>query len=131
MKLFEDLPSTNTPINAENLNQIKDKLVVVSSTEPTGDNREKVWTQKGKNLYNPQNAYVTGNLSQNIGLIYRDIKVGQPYTFSATNYSWVSVKTYNSANELIREVGNTELTKEVTITIQDTEVYVELLYEDL
>lgn len=52
MKLFEDLPNTDTPINAENLNQIQDKLVVVSATEPTGDNREKVWIQKGKNLYN-------------------------------------------------------------------------------
>lgn len=51
MKLFEDLPSTNTPITAENLNQIQDNLVVVSATEPTGDNREKVWMQKG-NLYN-------------------------------------------------------------------------------
>lgn len=52
MKLFEDLPSTNTPINVENLNQIKDNLVVVSATEPTGDNREKVWIQKGKNIFN-------------------------------------------------------------------------------
>ena len=45
MKLFEDLPSQNRPINAENLNQIQDNLVVVSATEPTGDNREKVWMQ--------------------------------------------------------------------------------------
>lgn len=52
MKLFEDLPSQKTPISAEMLNQIKDNLVVVSPTEPTGDNREKVWMQKGKNLFN-------------------------------------------------------------------------------
>ena len=46
MKLFKDLPSTDTPINPENLNQIQDNLVVVSETEPAGDNREKVWIQK-------------------------------------------------------------------------------------
>lgn len=56
MKLFENLPSTKTPINAENLNQIQDNLVVVSATEPTGDNREKVWLQKGKNLFNKNNC---------------------------------------------------------------------------
>ena len=55
MKLFKDLPSQDTPITADSLNQIKDKLVVVSATEPTGDNREKVWMQKGKNLYNISN----------------------------------------------------------------------------
>lgn len=43
---FEDLPSTNTPRNAENLNKLNN--VVISSTEPiTG---EEVWIQKGKNL---------------------------------------------------------------------------------
>ena len=51
MKLFEDLPSTNTPITAENLNQIQDKLVVVSSTEPAGESREKVWFKIGKNKF--------------------------------------------------------------------------------
>ena len=49
MKLFEDLPSTNSPINAKSLNQIQDKLVIVSSTEPTGDNREKVWIKPDEN----------------------------------------------------------------------------------
>lgn len=56
MKLFEDLPSTNGPITAEMLNQIQDNLVVVSATEPTGDNREKVWLQKGNNLFNKNNC---------------------------------------------------------------------------
>lgn len=56
MKLFEDLPSQKTPVNAKNLNQFKDKLVVVSPTEPTGDNREKIWIQKGKNVLNTENT---------------------------------------------------------------------------
>lgn len=103
-----------------------DSGVAVSPTEPTTN--EKVWIQKGKNLYNPKKAYVSGNLSQNISLIYRNVKTGKTYTFSATNYSWVTIKTYNSSNELIREVGSTEFTKDVTITIQDTETYVELIF---
>lgn len=51
MRKFEDLPSTNTPITAESLNQFENKLVVVSATEPTGDNREKVWIRKSKNYF--------------------------------------------------------------------------------
>ena len=39
---FEDLPSTNTPRNAENLNKLNN--VVISSTEPTTG--EEVWIQK-------------------------------------------------------------------------------------
>ena len=45
---FENLPSTNTPRNAENLNKLNN--VVISSTEPTTG--EEVWLQKGKNLFN-------------------------------------------------------------------------------
>ena len=45
---FEDLPSTNTPRNAENLNKLNN--VVISSTEPTTG--EEVWIQKSKNYFN-------------------------------------------------------------------------------
>ena len=44
---FEDLPSTNTPRNAENLNKLNN--IVISPTEPTTG--EEVWIQKGKNLF--------------------------------------------------------------------------------
>lgn len=47
---FEDLPSTNTPINASNLNKLNN--VVINPTEPTTG--EEVWIQKGKNLLNPK-----------------------------------------------------------------------------
>jgi hypothetical protein len=46
---FEDLPSTNTPRNAENLNKLNN--VVISPTEPTTG--EEVWIKRGKNLFNP------------------------------------------------------------------------------
>lgn len=54
---FENLPSTNTPVSAENLNLMQSNMeeasVVVSSTEPTTE--EKVWFKKGKNLFNIKN----------------------------------------------------------------------------
>lgn len=54
---FENLPSTNTPINATNLNQMQTNMeesgVVISSTKP--NTNEKVWIQKGKNLFNKNN----------------------------------------------------------------------------
>jgi hypothetical protein len=43
---FENLPSANTPINAENLNKLNN--VIISSEEPTTG--EEVWLEKGKNL---------------------------------------------------------------------------------
>lgn len=83
MKLFEDLPSQNMPITAENLNQIQDNLVVVSATEPEGNSREKVWIQQGKNLvdiifsqgsYNdtsePARVYYYGNYKVKAGTTY-------------------------------------------------------------
>lgn len=54
---FEDLPSTNTPRNAENLNKLNN--VVISPTEP--ETGEEVWIQKGKNLW--------GNIKRDISNI--------------------------------------------------------------
>lgn len=48
---FEDLPSTNTPINAENLNKLNN--VIVSSEEPTTG--EEVWIQASGNLFDKNN----------------------------------------------------------------------------
>lgn len=60
---FEGLPSTNTPISPDNLNEMQDNIeesaVVVSATQPTTN--EKVWIQKGNNLFNKNNA-VLGTL---------------------------------------------------------------------
>lgn len=63
---FEDLPSTNTPRNAENLNKLNN--VVISPTKPTTG--EEVWLQKGKNLFDKDNVNYTKWLSDE----------GEPYT---------------------------------------------------
>lgn len=91
MKLFEDLPSTNRPITAENLNQIQDNLVVVSVTEPTGDNREKVWIQKGKNLFD-KNSLFTGYRFGSDGLLFADS------AYSSTDYISVKSNTIYTVN---------------------------------
>lgn len=81
MKLFEDLPSTKTPINAENLNQIQDNLVVVSATEPTGDNREKVWIQRGKNLIDFKKM-INSSLNESNGMLQTDVtRLATPFIF--------------------------------------------------
>ena len=50
---FEDLPSKETPINAENLNKLNN--VVISPTEPTTG--EEVWIKSGgKNFFNKNKA---------------------------------------------------------------------------
>lgn len=54
---FQNLPSTSTPITAENLNKLND--VKSSANQPSTG--EKVWIQKGKNLLN-KNEMGTGNI---------------------------------------------------------------------
>lgn len=83
MKLFKDLPSQDTPITAESLNQIKDKLVVVSATEPTGDDREKVWIQKGKNLFDASKYIMDLPQNTNSPWCYIKLEPNTQYTMSS------------------------------------------------
>jgi len=95
---FKNLPNTDTPISAENLNAIQDNVeneindssVVASPTEPTGLDRKKVWMQKGKNLFDKNNANIlnaatsgdTGKIvtNNNMKLIYVPCKPNTTYT---------------------------------------------------
>lgn len=84
---FEDLPSTNTPRNAENLNKLNN--VVISPTEPTTG--EEVWIQEGKNLFdkNHYNLY-KGYIGEDLTFIengfaftvYLKVKPNTTYTIS-------------------------------------------------
>jgi len=109
MKLFKDLPDKDTAINAENLNQIQNNLTIVSPTEPTGENREKVWIQKGKNLvtnlykgtyYNAELNQIMHNNTNVAGTGYIEIKPNIEYVFSNnlnTQYGYISIfdENYN------------------------------------
>lgn len=105
MKLFEDLPSTNTPITAENLNQIQDNLVVVSSTEPTGDNREKVWMQ---NTETEQKIYVK-NDNDVYEEFYRKEDINDLITTQNFTSSEITVATnsFKTSSILVKKAGYT------------------------
>lgn len=67
---FENLPSTNEPLNATNLNKMQQNIeksaVIISPTEPTTN--EKVWLKKGKNLIK---SFIKGYLNTN-GVLSKD-----------------------------------------------------------
>ena len=115
MKLFEDLPSQNTPITAENLNQIQDNLVVVSQTEPTGYDREKVWIRKGKNIA-PINSFSAVNTYTGLQTVRVKVNPNSSIVISATKnriagvgmtnhllYGIAYLRQYNKDNQLIKE----------------------------
>lgn len=66
---FQDLPNTDTPIKASTLNtmqsNIEESCVAVSPTQP--ETNEKVWIQKGKNLFNRENSILKGYYLSNEG----------------------------------------------------------------
>lgn len=85
---FEDLPSTNTPRNAENLNKLNN--VIISPTEPTTG--EEVWIQKSNNVFNEEYAKNASNYAKfgtltsvgyNSTPIY--LEPNTTYTFSRTD----------------------------------------------
>ena len=76
---------------AEDLNEIKEVvnenaegLVVVSPTEPTGDNKNNVWFKKGKNLFDAYKyLYIRRNTSESY-----QINNSNSISVSGTNMSW-------------------------------------------
>ena len=79
---FENLPSTNTPINATNLNKLND--IKVSPTEPSTG--EKVWIKHTGNLFN-KNNYIT--VAGYIGFVL-NLEIGKTYTLSSNNSLYVA-----------------------------------------
>ena len=138
MKLFEDLPSTNTPITAENLNQIKDKLLVVSVTEPAGDDREKIWIQHSKNKFNKNASDIvdstfinvqTGSTQANDNYIstgFIEIEPNKEYTMSG-NYATVTNPSYcfyDASKTFIS--GLTLKNSDLTFTTPENAAYIRL-----
>lgn len=68
---FENLPSTKTPVSAENLNAMQTNAEKVGnyigSTQPsTGEN---VWIKKGKNLIDMSKIFALGTFNNNTGAV--------------------------------------------------------------
>lgn len=104
---FKDLPNTDTPITAENLNNnFEEASIAISPTEPTTN--EKVWFKKGKNLFNINNISGRENCSINTdGTIKCSI--------SGTYYSSVYITYLNEF--LLKNKGKTiTLSMNVTST---------------
>lgn len=90
---FEDLPSRNTPRNAENLNKLNN--VVISPTEPaTG---EEVWIKKSNNLFNVNTPVNTSYLNTNGEFVESTDKflfINQKIKVTGTiTFSWSAVNT--------------------------------------
>lgn len=96
--IFENLPSTNTPINAENLNKLNN--VVINQTKPATE--EEVWIQRGKNLFNKNN--VTGG--------FRFDSKGLPYA-----------EKQSSISEFIKVNPNTDYVVNFAINYLNTICY--------
>ena len=110
---FEDLPSTNTPRNAENLNKLNN--VVISPAEPTTG--EEVWIQKGKNLVNNiisgYGLYtVDGSLTASDAWFVTDfieVKPNTSYTSSgfSTNYKAFYDENHNFISGITEKTATT------------------------
>lgn len=82
---FENSPSTNTPINANNLNKLNN--VVISKTTPTTG--EEVWIKKGKNLFD-SSTIVSGDITD----AYSNIRL------SSRQNIWLEAGTYTFSTNL-------------------------------
>ena len=121
---FEDLPSTNTPRNAENLNKLNN--VVISPTEPTTG--EEVWIQKGKNLissfknnwhYNLE-GYFEYNSYGFSTTDYIDVEFGSTYVFShQLNHSGGSILSFDANYNYLETINLDNILNPFTITNPD------------
>ena len=125
---FENLPSTNTPLDADTLNAMQENIeksvVAVGSTEPSTN--EKVWLKKGKNLFNKNlgftNAYVdeNGNIVEdnNNALSNHHIPViaGQSYTAKANQSVFnMYLNFYDENGNYIFGSGSSSTTQQITV----------------
>lgn len=106
------LDGINLPIENKEIDiKLEDNLVYVGSTEPTGENRKKIWIKKGKNLINLKQKE-NGHISLENGLIdgygnwyYFSLKVqsNTSYTFQINPTSTISyeIAYYDENNSFI------------------------------
>lgn len=98
-KIFEDLPSENTPVKASELNDMQDGIEksvnYIGSTQPSTG--EKVWIKKGKNLFNKNNV-INGYRFGSDGVLYAESG------YSATDYIEVSSNTQYTVSWVIQIV---------------------------
>lgn len=136
---WENLPSTNTPINATNLNKISDGLVNVSNSV---DSTYKTNVIETKNLFNIDNPIlINGYVNYNTGVFSSPsasnqkcfiIKVKPNTTYTWSGYSTSSTLGYGvyssipSVNSTASSYG--EITASKTITTGANDNYLVMFY---
>lgn len=128
---FEDLPSTNTPRNAENLNKLNN--VIISSTEPTTG--EEVWidnvnkkihtkTDNGyEEFYSEENREVYSTSEQRIGTW-----LGKPLYRKVLNLTTPDVTVFKRVSYEISDIET--VVREDTYMIHNNKKYRIPYYED-
>lgn len=115
----------------ELVGSLKETQTVVIPKEPTGDNREKVWLQKGKNLFNGllelgtldnTGGFETAHAEaiRNVG--YIKVKPNTTYTISNNNNYAQYVYEYDENRSFIQYIPNTE--SNFTFTTTSTTRYI-------
>lgn len=112
---FEDLPSTNTPINAENLNKLNN--VDVGINQPT-DNEE-VWIKYIKNYFTHRNntngkwlnkndgQLIDGNATDVVGDFIK-VEPNKEFIFGGMiSDQWFIICGYNSEKQFVTLIQNT------------------------
>lgn len=122
----------------ELVGSLKETQTIVSPKETTGDKREKVWMQKGKNIFNKNNYYLfngwvdmdgkfTGNI--NAKLVYINCLPNTQYTVSreileAINFRVGSGSIVPVSGGTAEQVINGSGLAEVTLTTKENDKYI-------
>lgn len=129
---FEDLPSTNTPINAENLNKLNN--VVISPTEPTTG--EEVWLKNTKNLLNEKQGFTNEYIGENGGIyhgdnnaLFRDyipVFANEQYTLSANTSMRNLAISFFAGNFTFISRNAQNNVQSITVTIPTNAKYIRI-----
>lgn len=123
-------------------NKCKHELntIVISPTEPTSN--EKVWIQKGKNLFNKDTSLIgywvkdgnpeyTGDVSTNVFSDY--IKVNPNTTYTISGYvlgKWISVHGYNKNKTWNKQIASTNTLETLTFTTGESDHYIRVAFSE-
>ena len=131
---FENLPSTNTPLNANTLNTLQNNIeksvVAVSRTQPTTN--ENVWIKSGKNMYDLANNFTNEYLSSGEAYFsltdalssYIEIKPNTSYAISTnTTVSFLCAQEFDENKNLISNHSSSDTNQNI-FTSQNNAKYI-------
>ena len=119
-------------------NNIEESCVIVSPTEPTTN--EKVWIQKGKNLFNKDTALIgfwvkngqpeyTPDKLTNVLSDYISVKPNTTYTISGCIIGlWTCVYSYNENKTYYDEIAYTNTSEILTFTTGENDYYIRVAF---